>query len=498
MSPKQIRWRAALVWMLAGMVVAFIALTRFFPEWKNGASAAPAAPAAPAPSASPPPSTSVDARALSQAFIQVAARLKPAVVKITIEKRGGGPEEEEGGGSPFDDFFRRFHNQGPRRMLQRGVGSGFVIDKAGHVLTNNHVVEGADRVQIVLSDGRRLKGKVVGSDKKDDLAVVKVEGKLDVTPVAFGDSDKLQPGELVMAIGSPLGLDQTVTVGVISAKGRRFGDTGPYAFEDFLQTDAAITHGNSGGPLVNMNGEVVGVNSRIAGDAAGIGFSVSSNIARRVATALIKDGRIRRPYIGVSLRDLTPEMAPFFKTDRGVVVQDVVPGSPAAKAGIASGDVIVKVDGHEVTASEQVVRSVQAHQVGQPVSIELVRNGSGKKLTLTAAEAPEEVKTKLAAGRDSDSPRGKFGLRLESLSPEDAQQLGVKASKGAVVVEVEPAGPAEQAGLQQGDVITEVDRKPVASADAAASALKGGGTHLLRIERRGSGSVFLTLSPEGS
>jgi Do/DeqQ family serine protease len=448
-----------------------------------------AAVAAAEPSAPPAPGTNCDARALSQSFVSVAARLKPSVVTVQIEKKA-----MPGGGGPLD-FFRQFQG-GPnlrvRPQIERGLGSGFVIDRDGHVLTNNHVVDGADRVQILTSDGRHLTGKVVGGDQKDDLAVVKVDG-LKLEPVKIGDSDKLQVGEMVMAIGSPFGLEQSVTVGVVSARGRRLDGT-PYAFEDFIQTDAAINHGNSGGPLVNMNGEVVGVNSRIAGEGTGIGFSVSANIARRVAQALIKDGRVRRPYIGVQLQPLTPEMAPQFKAQRGVLINQVVAGSPAEHAGLKIGDVIASVDGKEVTRSEEVVRAVQAHQVGQQVRLNIVRDGSPRQLTMATAEAPDEApgKPALASG-DGAGPR--YGLSLADLTREQARQLGISVHQGALVDSVEPGSPADHSGLQEGDVIVEVDRRPVTSSAAVVSALKGGGTHLVRVESQG-GAHFITLSPE--
>jgi serine protease Do len=359
-------------------------------------------------------------------------------------------------------------------------------------VTNNHVIEGADRVTVVTSEGKRLQAKVVGTDKKDDLAVVKLEGKPNLPPVPFGDSEKLQVGELVMAIGSPLGLQQTVTIGVVSAKGRRLDGT-PYSWEDFVQTDAAINHGNSGGPLVNMNGEVVGVNSRIAGEGTGIGFSVSSNVARRVAQLLMKDGRVRRPYIGVSLDELTPEKAPFFKAQSGVLVGNVLPGSPASKAGIQEGDVITAVDGKTVTTSEQVVRAVQSHSVGQEVKLQILRNGSAKQLSMKAAEAPDEAgRTQLASG--GGESQGKYGMRLEDLSPDDGEKLGVKTRKGAVIVDVEPGSSADEAGLSEGDVVVEVDRKPVTRAAEVISVLGKGGMHLLRVEMRGGGARFVTIT----
>jgi Do/DeqQ family serine protease len=493
---RSINWLAAVAWLATGMVVAFLLMSRFAPQMHQRAVAAPAA-TGEQPSAAPPPATQCDARALSQMYVNVASKLKPSVVTIQIEKKAeGGPQM-----GPLDDFFRQFHGgrgmRGMRPQIERGLGSGFVIDRTGNILTNNHVVDGADRVTVVASDGRKWTGKVVGTDPKDDLAVVKVD-KLDLPPVAMGDSDKLQVGELVMAIGSPFGLDQTVTVGVVSARGRRLDGT-PYAFEDFIQTDAAINHGNSGGPLVNMNGEVVGVNSRIAGEGTGIGFSVSGNVAKRVSQALIKDGRVRRPYIGVQLQPLTPDMAPQFKADKGVLVNNVLDGSPASKAGIKIGDVIVAIDGKPVLRSDEVVHGVQAHNVGQQVKVTVLRDGAKRDLAMTTAEAPDEKpgkEARFSGGGGDDAPRGKYGIKLADLTPDVARELGVQTKKGAVVEAVEPGSPADHSGLSDGDVIVEIDRRPVAGAGEVVGALKNGGTHLLRIDSAQAGPHFVTLSPE--
>jgi serine protease Do len=492
---RSINWIAALAWLATGMVVAFLLMTRLAPQMHQHAVAAPAA--GEQPSAAPPPATQCDARALSQMYVNVAAKLKPSVVTIQIEKKAEAMPQM----GPLDDFFRQFHGgkgmRGARPQIERGLGSGFVIDRSGHVLTNNHVVDGADRVVVEGQDGRKWTGKVVGTDPKDDLAVIQVD-KLDLPPVAMGDSDKLQVGELVMAIGSPFGLDQTVTVGVVSAKGRRFPDGQPYSFEDFIQTDAAINHGNSGGPLVNMNGEVVGVNSRIAGEGTGIGFSVSGNVAKRVAQALIKEGRVRRPYIGVQLQPLTPDMAGQFKADKGVVVNNVLDGSPAAKAGIKVYDVIVAVDGKPVTRSDEVVHGVQAHNVGQQVKITVLRDGAKHDLAMATAEAPEEKpgKEAMLSGRGGgEVPGGKYGIKLADLTPDIARELGTNARKGAVVEAVEPGSAADHSGLSDGDVIVEIDRRPIGGAGEVVSVLKNGGTHLLRVEGQ-SGAHFVTLTPE--
>jgi S1-C subfamily serine protease len=325
--------------------------------------------------------------------------------------------------------------------------------------------------------------------------VVQVDAaRLGLEPVKMGDSDKLQVGELVMAIGSPFGLEQSVTVGVVSARGRRLDGT-PYAFEDFIQTDAAINHGNSGGPLVNMNGEVVGINSRIAGEGTGIGFSVSGNVARRVAQALIKEGKVRRPYIGVQLQPLTPEMSSQFKAEKGAIVNDVVAGSPAQQGGLQIYDVIVGVDGHEVTRSEDVIHAVQSHNVGQPVKITFLRDGARRELQLQTAEAPEKPgKEAMLSGRGGggEAP-SRYGVKLTDLTPELARELGVQ--RGVVVEGVEPGSPADHSGLSEGDVIVDVDRHPVQNVGQVAQVLKNGGVHVLRVDSQ-QGAHFVTLTPE--
>lgn len=426
------------------------------------------------------------ARALSRAFAQVASQVRPAVVTIRIEKQAA-PSRGPHGIMPW--FF-----EGPQRGPQRGVGSGVIIDHQGHIVTNQHVVDGAREVKVVLHDGRELSGKVVGVDEKSDIAVVRVEGIGRVQPAAFGDSDRLEVGEWVLALGAPFDLDQTVTAGIVSAKGRRKVRPQDFAYEDYVQTDAAVNPGNSGGPLVNLDGQVVGVNTMIAtptGSFAGISFAVSANVAKRVAHALIAEGRVRRPYIGVSLQELSAELrSNLGVTAGGALVAQVFPQSPAEKGGLLPGDVILTVEGQPVTGQDSVVRTVQSLPIGHRLGMEVQRSQKRLKVQVVSAELPEDsaslVRTALGGGD--------YGLALQDLTPEIAQHIGVRAQKGALIADVRPGSPAAKAGLSAGDVIVEIDRRAVTSSDEATRTLRGGkGTHVLRVIGP-RGSRYLTLS----
>jgi serine protease Do len=482
-----------------------IAATHVHLTWGTPAQAAPVIIAEAKPALPPPTAAQVaDARSLSRTFAQVAAQLSPSVVRISITKtiktshhgmRGGNPFQ----GTPFERFFgdedgedgREF--QGPK---QRGTGSGVVIDKKGYILTNNHVVEEADEVKVSFVDGKTVNGKVVGTDPKSDLAVVKVDG-VDVQPAKLGDSEKIAVGEWVMAIGNPFGLDHTVTVGVLSAKNRAGFDSGHY--EDFLQTDASINPGNSGGPLVDLDGEVIGINTMIAGIGTGIGFAVPSSMAKPITEQLIKNGRVRRPFLGVVMQEMTPELSKRIgqgAPEKGALVSQVSPGSPADKAGIKPGDVITGIDKQATNGSKAVQRTVLTKNIGQKVNIDYWRDGKNGSVGTTLAEMPGEEQ-KIAHNGDKSSPKAKLGLGLQSLTPDLNERLGVgKGQKGAVVTSVRDGSPAQEAGVQEGDVIVEVDRKPVSTADDAVKLLQAdqSGGHLLRIKRR-DGALFIVVNP---
>ena len=490
--------------MIAIGAAAAITATQLRVSWGPAAHAAPVVVAETSPALPPPTAAQLnDARGLSRTFAAVASQLSPSVVRISITKtvkgrfHGRNPFQ----GTPFDRFFGgeeggddegQGMDQGPK---QHGTGSGVVIDRKGYILTNNHVVEDADEVKVSFVDGKTVTGRVVGTDPKSDLAVVKVDS-VDVQAARLGDSDKVAVGEWVIAIGNPFGLDHTVTVGVLSAKNRSGFDNGH--IEDFLQTDASINPGNSGGPLVDLDGEVIGINTMIAGIGTGIGFAVPSSMAKPIADQLIKTGRVRRPFLGVVMQEMTPDLAKRIGTNapqQGALVGQVQPGSPADVAGIKPGDVIVAIDKSPVAGSKAVQRTVLGKQIGQKVSVALWRDGKDMNLQTSLAELPGDENQPKHGASGAAASRGKLGLGLQSLTPELSERLGVpKGERGAVVTTVREGSPAQEAGVQEGDVIIEVDRKPVAAAADAIRLLQQdqSGGHLLRIKRR-DGALFIVV-----
>jgi serine protease Do len=397
----------------------------------------------------------------SGTFAKVAEAVKPAVINVnTVAKGGAGG----GGRTPFEEFFgeeffRRFFGDVPERIPQRSLGSGVIVDPSGVALTNAHVVERATDIEVLTVDGRKHKAKVVGVDKKTDLAVLRLDdGKSNFPFVRLGDSDKMQVGDWVIAVGSPFGLQATVTAGIISAKARQIGQ-GP--FDDFLQTDAAINPGNSGGPLVNMQGEVVGINTAIVAGGSGIGFAIPSNMARKIYTELIAKGKVTRGWLGVSIQPLTPELAKSFgaKDEKGVLVSDVVAESPAQKAGLQSGDIILEFDGKPMEGPGDLQRAVGLTAPGATAKAKIWRDQGEKTVELRIGEAPEEREAR------GPAPRGRstLGLDVRPITPEIARQLNLKSSDGVVVARVDDGSAAAEAGVQRGDVIREVNRQKVRS-----------------------------------
>ncbi|HEX2569958.1 MAG TPA: Do family serine endopeptidase [Polyangia bacterium] len=467
----------------------------------------------------PPPSKEqiADARAISRVFAQVSEQLKPSVVSIMVEKRaktrllrgnrrnlqGQNPFE----GTPFEHFFGTpFGDEddedggGPQGPKQVGAGSGVVIDTRGYILTNNHVIEGADVIKVRFADAREARARVVGTDPKTDLAIIKVEKIDQLVPARFGDSEKLQVGEWVMAIGNPFGFDHTVTVGVVSAKGRYGIGAGPY--ENFIQTDAAINPGNSGGPLVNLDGEVVGINTAIRGIGTMIGFAIPSGMAKPITGMLIKEGRVHRSYLGIRMQDLTQEMVASFGPGapaHGAIVSATEPSSPAASAGVEPGDVITRIDGQPTDTSKAVQLAVLAKPVGQNLQLEVWRNGKTLNMNVKTAENPADQGERAENGDSNEGPadRGRLGLQLQELTPELGRQLGVPQTRGAVIAGVRPDSPAAEAGLREGDIILEIDRRKVNSAAEAGQALKAkrAGGHLVFVQR-GTARIFVVLSEE--
>jgi len=409
----------------------------------------------------------------SKVFAHIAEKARNAVVFIRVEKTvkvGGGyvPFND-----PFDffgdEFFRRFfRHRMPRprprnEFKQEGQGSGFIISPDGYILTNNHVVGDADRITVKLNDGREMKAKVIGTDPQTDVAVIKVDGK-NLPTLSLGDSDKLEVGEWVIAIGNPFGLTQTVTVGVVSAKGR--SSVGIVDYEDFIQTDAAINPGNSGGPLVNLRGEAVGINTAIfsrSGGYMGIGFAIPINMAKKVYRQLIKNGKISRGYLGVIIQNLTPDLAESFGLDRkdGVLISQVMEGTPAAKAGLKVGDVIVELDGRPVKKVGPFRNSIALSAPGSTHTLTVIRKGRRRKITVTLGNL-EAAGT--AAAVPPEETQKKLGVTVSDLTPEAAQRFGYGKEKGVVVTAVEPGSPAAAAGLAPGTLILEVNKKPVKSA----------------------------------
>src|SRR5262245_59220074 len=359
-------------------------------------------------------------------WVQIAKELKPAVVNVSTKRVEGGTQTKSpfGQGDPFEQFFKQFGEQ-PRRSV-RSMGSGFIINATGQILTNNHVVDGATEISVKLSDGRELLAKVMGRDPKTDLALLKVEAT-GLPTIPLGDSTALKVGEPVMAIGNPFGLEQTVTTGIVSATGRVIGQ-GPY--DDFVQTDASINPGNSGGPLINARGQAIGINAAIfsqTGGSVGIGFAIPSNQAKTVVTQLAETGKVSRSWLGVSIQSLSPELAKGFGLGeaKGALVSSVTDESPAVKAGIKAGDIITEYDGKKVTRTEDLPRLVAETPAGREVPVTVLRDG--KPLTLRAAVARLDEPDQKVAGEAGE--KGKLGVAVETVTPDIARELGLKDAK---------------------------------------------------------------------
>ena len=398
----------------------------------------------------------------SGSFAPVVEAVGPAVVNINTFTRGGArtPVEEFFG----DEIFRRFFGDAPEReQQQRSLGSGVIVDPSGITLTNAHVVERATDIEVVTSDGKKHKAKVVGVDRRTDLAVLRLQGGGPYRAAALGDSDRMRVGDWVLAIGSPFGLQQTVTAGIISAKSRSLTG-GP--FDDFLQTDAAINPGNSGGPLVNMSGEVVGINSAIlsrSGGNVGIGFAIPVNMAKRIYTELVAKGKVTRGWLGVSIQPLTPELAKSFglKEAKGVLISDVIAESPAEKAGVQAGDIITEFDGKKLDGPQDLQRAVASAAPGKAMPMILWRDKTTKTVEIRIGETPDEN----VAMKPGGGSRGKtlLGLDVRPITPDIARQLNLRNTEGVVVARVDDDSAAAEAGLQRGDVIREVNRQRVRS-----------------------------------
>jgi len=433
-------------------------------------------------------------------FVDLAKQLTPSVVNISTSKdvsprqRFRQPRTNPFQGDPFSDFFERFFEQMPQRPYkQRSLGSGFIISAEGYILTNNHVVSGADEIKVKLSDGREFKGTVKGTDEKLDLALIKIDSNDRLPVAALGDSDAIEVGEWVMAIGNPFGLAQTVTAGIVSAKGRVIG-SGPY--DDFIQTDASINPGNSGGPLFNARGEVVGINTAIVAGGQGIGFAIPVNMAKAVITQLRETGTVTRGWLGVAVQPVTAELAKSFgmKSEHGAIISEVIKGSPAEKAGLKVGDVILEFDGIAIKDMHELPRLAAVTPVGKKAVVKVLRNGKTIVKTVTIAK----MKDVAATPEQAAEVRQKLGIAVADLTKELAARLRTSETKGVVVTEVQAGSAAGEAGIVQGDIIKQVNNTVVANsaeyAKAVAPLKKGDVVRFLL--RRENSSLFVAFKVE--
>jgi len=403
---------------------------------------------------------------LSTAIIQVAKQNLPAVVYIEVTES----REVTNPFLPFenDPFFRRFFGNPkmPKKFKQeiKGLGSGMIIDAAGHILTNYHVAGGATKLQVTLADGSKHSATLVGGDPKTDLAVIRIQAKEKLPYITFGDSDKVEVGEWVVAIGAPRALEKTVTQGIVSAKHRR-GITDPTGYQDFLQTDAAINPGNSGGPLLNLYGEVVGVNAAIAtesGGFEGIGFTIPSNMAAHVAKALIAHGKVERGWVGVTIRDLTPELAQSVhaETTKGALIVDVAKGGPADAAGMKKNDVVIAYRGKEVLDTTTLRNDVAETPIGTEAKMTILRDGKKEELTVKIGNLEASTKVLAAAVKD------RLGVEVRSPSSTEVSKYGITPTQGAVITWEDPKGPLKEAGFEVGDMILAINNQPVESMES--------------------------------
>jgi serine protease Do len=438
-------------------------------------------------------------------FAPVISKVLPAVVNIASTKVIKNPQAN----SPFfsDPFFRQFFGnqfgpefEVPKEQREKGLGSGVIVSPDGYVLTNNHVVESASEIQVSLADKREFKAKVVGTDPRTDVAVLKLDAT-NLPSVVLGDSSKIQVGNFVLAIGNPFGLSQTVTAGIISATGR--GNLGIEDYEDFIQTDASINPGNSGGALINVNGELIGINTAIlTGDGSrgneGVGFAIPINMAHSVMTQILKNGRVIRGYLGAWIQPVTPEIAKAFglSKSQGALLGDVSPDGPAGKSGLQRGDVVLELNGQPITETKDFRLKIAMTPPGTVVHLKVFRNGESRDYDVTLGELPsKEEKTSEEGGSPSAVLQG---LNVETLTPQIARSLGLPVgTKGVVVDGVDPGSAAAEAGLQRGDVIQEVNRQPITNlSDFSRIARQTGSESVLLLVNRGGNTLYVAIAAQ--
>jgi len=401
-------------------------------------------------------------------FSNLAESASPAVVNIRTVKtiKGGGRVFRQfkkgpfGDDDPMRDFFDRFLDEDQKRdFKQRSLGSGFIIDKDGYIVTNNHVIDNADKIVVILNDEKEFEAQIVGRDKNTDLSLIKIESNHNLPVLGFGDSDALKVGQWVVAIGNPFGLEQTVTAGIVSAKGRVIG-SGPY--DDFIQTDASINPGNSGGPLLNMKGEVVGINTAIIAGGQGIGFAIPVNLAKNIIAQLKSTGEVTRGWLGVGIQDISEEVAEYYgiKEKKGVLVTEVFPGDPADLAGIKPKDIILSVNGKSVDSARQLTGMIAEIRVGDTIQIKINRSGKTQNIDVKIAKREE---TKISSSGTRKEEQAQLGIQVSEITPETARRFNLKDTTGVIVVGVDPESKAAEAGLQVHDIIREINHKNITS-----------------------------------
>jgi serine protease Do len=437
-----------------------------------------------------------------ESFNQLAENASPAVVNIrTVKtiKEGGrvfrhfkkGPFGED---DPFHDFFDRFFGEErPHDFKQRSLGSGFIISKDGYIVTNNHVVENADKIEVILKDEKEFDAEIVGRDANTDLALIKIKPSRDLPVLPFGDSDALKVGQWVVAIGNPFGLEHTVTAGIVSAKGRVIG-SGPY--DDFIQTDASINPGNSGGPLIDMQGKVVGINTAIIAGGTGIGFAIPINLAKNIVEQLKNTGEVTRGWLGVGIQDISNQVAEYYgiKSKKGVLVTEVFPDDPADIAGIKPQDIILSINGKEVGTAREITSMIANTGVGETVKIKVLRNGKTRTFKVKIAKREE---TPISARTSPKEEQSELGISVNDVTPEIARRLNLKQAKGVIVMAVEPDSKAEEAGVRRHDVIKEINHKTVSTVsdlNKIISEIKKGETINMFIWRMNRGFLVIKMT----
>jgi serine protease Do len=442
-----------------------------------------------------PVGTIVSAKPAPESFSTIVKEASPSVVYIStkkiIKQRQFSPF---GPNDPFRDFFEKFYgDRFPQEIPQSGLGTGFIIDKEGYILTNNHVVEMADEIKVTLQDKSVFEAKIVGRDPETDIALIKIEDAKNLKALKLGDSDLAEVGDWVVAIGNPYGLETTVTAGIVSAKYR--DNVGIGTFENFIQTDASINPGNSGGPLMNIDGEVIGINSAIysqTGGSVGIGFAVPINMAKDLLP-MLKTGKIVRGYLGVNVQEITPDLKEQFKleNENGALISQVYPDGPSEKAGLKSGDVIVSFQGKEIKDSKRLPYLVSATPVGTEAEVVVIRKGERKTFRVKLGERPSSDGTEA----QEQSRSLNLGMTVEALTPDKANRYGIQDTEGLLILDIEYNSPAAEAGLRQGDIILEVDRIKMKTEKDFEDKLKSykPGDKVLLLVKRGKSAIWTTI-----